>query len=76
MKLQLRALALLRDATRKADEELQSRTRDFVETSSIVETYMSLANFCDKLLRAEEPSDPGKNHARARAAARPPCADE
>ncbi|KAK5898290.1 hypothetical protein CgunFtcFv8_015721 [Champsocephalus gunnari] len=52
--LQLKALQLLCDATRKADEELQSYTQDCVESSSIIETYMALANFCDKLLREEE----------------------
>ncbi|XP_075945492.1 DNA-dependent protein kinase catalytic subunit-like isoform X1 [Anarhichas minor] len=55
--LQLKALTLLCDATRKADEELQSYTRDFVESSSIIETYMTLANFCDKRLREEKQSD-------------------
>lgn len=55
--LQLRALTLLCEATRKADEELQSYTKEFVETSSIIETYMSLANFCDQLLREEDQSD-------------------
>ncbi|KAK1885467.1 DNA-dependent protein kinase catalytic subunit [Dissostichus eleginoides] len=52
--LQLKALQLLCDATRKADEELQSYTQDCVESSSIIETYMALANFCDKLLREED----------------------
>ncbi|XP_070783882.1 DNA-dependent protein kinase catalytic subunit [Enoplosus armatus] len=55
--LQLQALKLLCDATRKADEELQSYTQDCVESSSIVETYMALANFCDKRLREEEQSE-------------------
>ncbi|KAM4534321.1 DNA-dependent protein kinase catalytic subunit isoform 1-T1 [Odontesthes bonariensis] len=55
--LQFQALKLLQEATRKADEELQSYTQDFVEPSSIVETHMALANFCDKLLREEEQSD-------------------
>ncbi|XP_023253861.1 DNA-dependent protein kinase catalytic subunit [Seriola lalandi dorsalis] len=55
--LQLQALELLRDASRKADEELQSYSQDFVESSSITETYMALANFCDKRLREEEQSD-------------------
>ncbi|XP_047423865.1 DNA-dependent protein kinase catalytic subunit isoform X2 [Mugil cephalus] len=55
--LQLQALKLLCEATRKADEELQSYSQDYVETDSIVETYMALANFCDKLLRQEEQSD-------------------
>uniref|UniRef100_A0A3Q1J9C8 DNA-dependent protein kinase catalytic subunit n=1 Tax=Anabas testudineus TaxID=64144 RepID=A0A3Q1J9C8_ANATE len=54
MGLQLQALAMLCDATKKADEELQSYTQDCVETSSIIETYMTLANFCDKRLRVEE----------------------
>ncbi|XP_026183019.1 DNA-dependent protein kinase catalytic subunit isoform X2 [Mastacembelus armatus] len=52
--LQVQALKLLCDATRKADEELQSYTQDCVETSSIVDSYMALANFCDKVLRKEE----------------------
>ncbi|XP_068437827.1 DNA-dependent protein kinase catalytic subunit [Clinocottus analis] len=55
--LQLKALKLLCDASRKADEELQSYTPDCVESSSIIETYMTLANFCDKCLREEEQSD-------------------
>ncbi|XP_062235399.1 DNA-dependent protein kinase catalytic subunit [Platichthys flesus] len=55
--LQLRALKLLCDATRKADEELQSYSQDFVESSSITGTYMALANFSDKLLREEEQRD-------------------
>ncbi|XP_068160133.1 DNA-dependent protein kinase catalytic subunit [Antennarius striatus] len=57
--LQLRALKLLCDATRKADEELQSYTQDCVESSSIIQTYMALANFCDKRLREEEQNDSG-----------------
>ncbi|XP_034562055.1 DNA-dependent protein kinase catalytic subunit [Notolabrus celidotus] len=52
--LQLKALKLLCDASRKADEELQSYSQDCVESSSITETYMALANFCDKILREEE----------------------
>ncbi|KAM9337515.1 DNA-dependent protein kinase catalytic subunit [Symphorus nematophorus] len=55
--LQVQALKLLCDASRKADEELQSYTLDCVESSSITETYMALANFCDKLLREEEQTD-------------------
>uniref|UniRef100_A0A8D3BVD0 DNA-dependent protein kinase catalytic subunit n=1 Tax=Scophthalmus maximus TaxID=52904 RepID=A0A8D3BVD0_SCOMX len=55
--LQLQALKLLCDGTRKADEELQSYSQDCVESSSITETYMALANFCDKRLREEEQSD-------------------
>uniref|UniRef100_A0A673C7H7 DNA-dependent protein kinase catalytic subunit n=1 Tax=Sphaeramia orbicularis TaxID=375764 RepID=A0A673C7H7_9TELE len=55
--LQLQALKLLREASRKADEELQSYTQECVETSSITETYMALANFCDKRLREEEQTD-------------------
>ncbi|XP_068603907.1 DNA-dependent protein kinase catalytic subunit [Brachionichthys hirsutus] len=57
--LQLRALKLLCDATTKADEELQSYTQDCVDSSSIIETYMALANFCDKRLREEEQNDGG-----------------
>uniref|UniRef100_A0A3Q2PZS8 DNA-dependent protein kinase catalytic subunit n=1 Tax=Fundulus heteroclitus TaxID=8078 RepID=A0A3Q2PZS8_FUNHE len=55
--LQLRALRLLSEASRKADEERQSFAQDFVESSSITETYMALANFCDKLLRDVEQND-------------------
>lgn len=55
--LRANALRLLCEASRKADEEVQSFARDFVETSSVTETYMALANFCDKLLRDEEQSD-------------------
>lgn len=58
--LQLRALALFGEASRKADEELQSYAQDCVENSSVVDTYMALANFCDKLLRAEELSSDGR----------------
>lgn len=57
--LQQHALKLLCEASRKADEELQSFAHDFVETSSVSETYMALANFCDKLLREEEQDDTG-----------------
>ncbi|XP_040921929.1 DNA-dependent protein kinase catalytic subunit [Toxotes jaculatrix] len=55
--LQVQALKFLCDATRKANEELQSYTEDCVESSSITETYMALANFCDTLLREEEQRD-------------------
>ncbi|CAK6951979.1 LOW QUALITY PROTEIN: DNA-dependent protein kinase catalytic subunit [Scomber scombrus] len=55
--LQLQALKLLCGATRKADEEIQSYTQECVETSSIIDTYMALANFCDKRLREEEQND-------------------
>lgn len=58
--LQLQALKLLCDATRKADEELQSYTQECVETSGIIDTYMALANFCDKRLREEEQNDTGE----------------
>uniref|UniRef100_A0A3Q4AQN1 DNA-dependent protein kinase catalytic subunit n=1 Tax=Mola mola TaxID=94237 RepID=A0A3Q4AQN1_MOLML len=52
--LQLQALKLFCGAIRKADEELQSYSQDCVESSSIIETYMALANFCDKQLREED----------------------
>nr|XP_046226723.1 DNA-dependent protein kinase catalytic subunit isoform X2 [Scatophagus argus] len=55
--LQLQALKLLRDASRRADEELQSYSQDCLEGGSIADTYMTLANFCDKRLREEEQSD-------------------
>jgi len=57
--LQVKALKLLCDATRKADE-LQPYTPDCVESSSIIVTYMTLANFCDKRLREEEQSETGQ----------------
>lgn len=52
--LQLKAWNLLSEACRKANEELQSYTQDCVESSSIIETYLALANFCDKILRDEQ----------------------
>ncbi|XP_061121318.1 DNA-dependent protein kinase catalytic subunit isoform X2 [Syngnathus typhle] len=55
--LQLRALTLMRDAAKKADEELQISRQSCAEISSIVETYMCLADFCDKLLRQEDQGD-------------------
>lgn len=60
MALQLKALRLFSAATKKADEELQSYTQDCVESSSITETYMALADFCDKRLREEEQNDTGE----------------
>lgn len=58
--LQLKAWNLLSEACRKANEELQSYTQDCVESSSIVETYMALADFCDKILREHEQRDEGE----------------
>ncbi|XP_059183485.1 DNA-dependent protein kinase catalytic subunit [Centropristis striata] len=55
--LQLKALALLSAASRKADEELQSFRPDCLETSSITQTFMALADFCDQRLRDEEQRD-------------------
>nr|XP_057916892.1 DNA-dependent protein kinase catalytic subunit isoform X2 [Doryrhamphus excisus] len=55
--LQMRALALLCDGSRKADEELETTERQHVDTGSIIETYMSLADFCDKLLRQADQGD-------------------
>ncbi|XP_029935630.1 DNA-dependent protein kinase catalytic subunit isoform X2 [Myripristis murdjan] len=55
--LQMQALKLLCDAVRRADEELQSYSQDYMEISSITHTYMALTNFCDKLLRHEEQSN-------------------
>lgn len=57
--LQLKALKLLGEASRKADEEVQSFSQECVESSSIIETYMALANFCDKVLRVEEQKETG-----------------
>lgn len=58
--LRLKAWNLLSEACRKADEELQSYTQDCVESSSIIETYLALANFCDKILREHEQRDAGE----------------
>ncbi|XP_061821672.2 DNA-dependent protein kinase catalytic subunit isoform X1 [Nerophis lumbriciformis] len=55
--LQLRALELLSDGSRRADEELQTFTHQDVQSSSIVESYMCLADFCDKLLRQQDQGD-------------------
>ncbi|XP_072306662.1 DNA-dependent protein kinase catalytic subunit [Eucyclogobius newberryi] len=55
--LHLQALKLFCEGSRKAEEELQSYKQDCVEPSSLVETYMALANFCDKRLREEEQND-------------------
>uniref|UniRef100_A0A8C5C786 DNA-dependent protein kinase catalytic subunit n=1 Tax=Gadus morhua TaxID=8049 RepID=A0A8C5C786_GADMO len=52
--LQLRALHLLGGASRKADEELLSFSSGCVESAGVAHTYMTLANFCDQLLRDEE----------------------
>ncbi|XP_059900479.1 DNA-dependent protein kinase catalytic subunit [Gadus macrocephalus] len=54
--LQLRALHLLGGASRKADEELLSFSSGCVESGGVARTYMTLANFCDQLLRDEERS--------------------
>lgn len=58
--LQSQALKLFCEGTRKAEEELQSYSQECVEQASIIETYMALANFCDKRLREEEQRDSGK----------------
>ncbi|CAG5895668.1 unnamed protein product [Menidia menidia] len=55
--LQSKALKLFHEGTKKAEEELQSYSQDFVDSSGVIETYMALANFCDKLLREEEQND-------------------
>lgn len=57
--LQSQALKLFCEGTRKAEEELQSYSQECVEQASIIETYMALANFCDKRLREEEQRDSG-----------------
>lgn len=57
--LQLRALHLLLGASGKADEELQSYSSQCVAVGSVGHTYMSLATFCDQILRDEERSDTG-----------------
>lgn len=52
--LQSKAWNFLWEAYRKAEEEFQSYSQDYVESGSIIETYMTLANFCDKILREHE----------------------
>uniref|UniRef100_A0AAV2L5B1 DNA-dependent protein kinase catalytic subunit n=1 Tax=Knipowitschia caucasica TaxID=637954 RepID=A0AAV2L5B1_KNICA len=54
VELHLRALKCFREGSRKAEEEQQSYQQDCVDPSSLIETYMALANFCDKQLREEE----------------------
>lgn len=53
----MKAWSLLSEACRKATEELQSYTQDCVDSSSIIDTYLALANFCDKILREHEQRD-------------------
>uniref|UniRef100_A0A6Q2XXY4 DNA-dependent protein kinase catalytic subunit n=1 Tax=Esox lucius TaxID=8010 RepID=A0A6Q2XXY4_ESOLU len=54
--LQQRALEMFCGAVTRADEEVQSYTRECLDTSGIVAAYMALANFCDQKLREEEQS--------------------
>ncbi|KAJ8010680.1 hypothetical protein DPEC_G00077640 [Dallia pectoralis] len=55
--LQMRALEMFCCAVRRADQEVQSYTREHLDTSGIVNAYMALTNFCDHKLREEERSD-------------------
>ncbi|XP_066575742.1 DNA-dependent protein kinase catalytic subunit isoform X2 [Amia ocellicauda] len=55
--LHRKALELLQSAVKKAEEEVQSRSTDHVDTTGTIEAYMTLANFCDKRLWEEEQSD-------------------
>ncbi|TWW70550.1 DNA-dependent protein kinase catalytic subunit [Takifugu flavidus] len=57
--LRKKAWNFLSEASRKADEEVQSCPQDCVDTSSITQTYMALANFCDGALREHEQGDAG-----------------
>uniref|UniRef100_A0A8C5BIH0 DNA-dependent protein kinase catalytic subunit n=1 Tax=Gadus morhua TaxID=8049 RepID=A0A8C5BIH0_GADMO len=50
----LKSIPLL--GSRKADEELLSFSSGCVESAGVAHTYMTLANFCDQLLRDEERS--------------------
>lgn len=52
--LQLKAWNFLSEAYSKAEEEVQSCAQDRVDSSSITDTYMAVANFCDKILREHE----------------------
>lgn len=57
--LREKAWSFLSDACRKAEEEVQSCPEDSVDSSGVVDTFMALANFCDKVLREQEQSDAG-----------------
>ncbi|XP_043921659.1 DNA-dependent protein kinase catalytic subunit [Protopterus annectens] len=49
-----KALNYLKVAARKAEEVVQSRAVDYMDTAGAIEAYMSLAEFCDKRLREKE----------------------
>lgn len=57
--LRKKAWNYLSEACSRAEEEVQSCPRDCVDSSSIIHTYMALANFCDKVLREHEQGDAG-----------------
>ncbi|XP_054840598.1 DNA-dependent protein kinase catalytic subunit [Eublepharis macularius] len=52
--LNMRAFQCFSSSVRKAEEEVQSLSVDHVDISSIIDAYMTLANFCDAHLRKKE----------------------
>ncbi|XP_060099810.1 DNA-dependent protein kinase catalytic subunit [Heteronotia binoei] len=52
--LNTRAFHCFSSAVRKAEEEEQSLSFDHINTNSIIDAYMILANFCDTHLRKKE----------------------
>ncbi|XP_048363545.1 DNA-dependent protein kinase catalytic subunit isoform X2 [Sphaerodactylus townsendi] len=52
--LNARAYWCFSSAVKKAEEEVQSLSVDNVDTGSIIDAYMTLANFCDTHLRKKE----------------------
>uniref|UniRef100_A0A6I8P9D2 DNA-dependent protein kinase catalytic subunit n=1 Tax=Ornithorhynchus anatinus TaxID=9258 RepID=A0A6I8P9D2_ORNAN len=52
--LHRRAFQYLTHAVRKAEEEEQSHSSEHVDTGGVIDTYMTLVDFCDKHLRNEE----------------------
>ncbi|XP_070603834.1 DNA-dependent protein kinase catalytic subunit [Erythrolamprus reginae] len=52
--LNKRAFLCFSGAVKKAEEEIQSMSFEHIDTSGIIDAYMTLANFCDSHLRKEE----------------------
>ncbi|XP_053105021.1 DNA-dependent protein kinase catalytic subunit isoform X2 [Hemicordylus capensis] len=59
--LNKQAFQCFSSAVRKAEEEVQSLPLDHVDTSGIIDAYMTLANFCDSHLCKEEENSAGIN---------------
>lgn len=58
--LNTRAFQCFSSAVRKAEEEIQSLSADHLNTDSIIDAYMILANFCDTHLRKKEEGSAGE----------------